>query len=89
MIQIETQEQFTKAAERARRGRLFVAFVRFRQYRVTNRATGAIYNVNFFVSRGRRFGGCDCKGGAQGRACKHLAAALAVHIGIAAMRRGH
>jgi hypothetical protein len=59
MIQIETQEQFTKAAARARRGRLFVAFVRFRQYRVRGRS---------------RFGGCDGKAGGNQVACKHLAA---------------
>ena len=52
MIQIDSQEQFTKAAERARAGRLFVAFVHFRQFRVTNRATGATYNVNLFVRAG-------------------------------------
>jgi uncharacterized Zn finger protein len=88
MIQINSTEQMRKAIERARAGDLFVSFVRFRQFRVTNRETGAEYNVNFFVREGRRFGHCDCKGGER-FACKHLAAALAVHVGIAAQRRGH
>lgn len=65
-----------------------MSFVRFRQFRVTSRATGAQYNVSFFVRDGRRFGHCDCKGGER-HVCKHLAAALAVHVGIAAERRGH
>lgn len=88
MIQITTQDQLAKAIERAKAGDLFVRFVRFRQFRVVNRETGATYNVNFFVRDGKRFGHCDCKGGER-FACKHLAAALGVHIGIAAMRRGH
>jgi hypothetical protein len=89
MIKIESQEQFEKAIGRARKGDLFVRFVRFRQFVVVNRATCAEYNVNFFVSRGRRFGGCDCKAGRKHLPCKHVAAALAVHLGIASMRRGH
>ena len=88
MIQINSQEQMARAIERAKAGRLFVRFGRFRQFRVVNRETGAEYNVNFYVRGGRRFGHCDCKGGER-FACKHLAAALAVHIGIAASRRGH
>ena len=87
MIQIYSQEQLARAIERAKAGDLFVRFVRFRQFRVVSRETGAEYNVNFYVRDGRRFGHCDCKGGEQ-FACKHLAAALAVHVGIARMRRG-
>ena len=88
MIQINSTEQMQRAIERAREADLFVSFIRFRQFRVTNRANGHTYNVNFFVCGGRRFGHCDCKGGER-FVCKHLAAALAVHLGIAAQRRGH
>lgn len=88
MIQINSQEQLAKAIERAKAGKLFVRFIRFRQFRVENRETGATYNVNFFVRGGRRFGHCDCKGGEQ-FVCKHLAAALGVHVGIARMRHAH
>ena len=80
-------EQLSKATERAKAGSLFVRFVRFRQFRVVSRARGATYNVNFFVRGGKRFGHCDCRGGERGLACKHLAAAAAVHVGIAAQRR--
>lgn len=86
MIRIDSQNQLERAIERAKAADLFVSFVRFRQFRVTNRANGNTYSVNFFVCGGRRFGHCDCKGGEQ-YACKHLAAALAVHIGIARERR--
>ncbi len=88
MIQIQSIAQLSKAIERAKASKLFVRFVQFRQFKVENRATGATYNVNFFVRAGRRFGHCDCKGGARGLVCKHLAAAAAIQTGIAAMRRG-
>lgn len=87
MIELKSAEQLSGAIERAKAGRLFASFVQFRQFRVTNRETGAEYNVNFFVRGGRRFGHCDCKAGERGWACKHLAAAAAVQTGIAAMRR--
>lgn len=89
MIQLNSTEQLAKAIERAKAGRLFVRFVQFRQFRVENRANGQTYNVNFFVREGKRFGHCDCKGGERGLACKHIAAAAAVQIGIAAMRFSH
>ena len=91
MIELKTREQLSKAIARARKGRLFVQPTSiFRQYRVTNRETGAQYVVDFFVKRdGRRFGHCTCKGGERGLACKHIAAAAAVQIGIAAMRQAH
>lgn len=87
MIELVSAEQLRKAIERARKSKLFVRFVQFRQFRVENRENGRTYNVNFFVRNGRRFGHCTCKGGERGLACKHLAAAAAVQTGIAAMRR--
>lgn len=89
MIELKSETQLEKAIERAKAGRLFVRFIRFRQFRVENRANGRTYNVNFFVRSGRRFGHCECEGGERGLACKHLAAAAAIQTGIAAMRRAH
>lgn len=89
MIQLNSVEQMTKAIERAKAGSLFVGFIRFRQYAVTNRQSGRVYNVNFFVRSGRRFGHCDCPAGTNHQVCKHLAAAAAVHVAIAATRRAH
>ncbi len=86
MIELKSAEQLGKAIERAKASRLFVRFVQFRQFRVENRETGATYDMNFFVSAGRRFGHCTCKGGERGLACKHLAAAAAIQTGIAGMR---
>jgi uncharacterized Zn finger protein len=91
MIELKSREQLSSAIERAKAGRLFVQTTAiFRQYVVTNRQTGTEYTVNFFVRSGRRFAACTCKG-AQGRhACKHVAAAAALHLYIAAQaRRGY
>jgi uncharacterized Zn finger protein len=89
MIELKSLEQLSRAIERAKAGCLFVRFVQFRQFKVENRNSGRIYNVNFFVRAGKRFGHCDCKGGERGLACKHLAAAAAIQTGIAAMRLSH
>lgn len=89
MVQLTTSEALAKATERARASKLFVQPTNLeRQYRVTNRANGSTYIVDFFVRSGKRFGHCTCKGGAAGFACKHLAAAAGLHVMRAAARRG-
>ena len=73
--------------ERARASDLLVQRTSiYRQYRVTNRATGAQYVVNFFVTEGKRYGHCDCQAGARHIACKHLAAATGLHVTVASER---
>lgn len=87
MIQIQSAQQLSKAAERARKGHLFVQQTTIsRQYRVTNRDTGAQYTVDFFLRNGKRFGHCTCKAGMSNQACKHLSAAVALHVCLAAIR---
>jgi hypothetical protein len=89
MIELVSAEQLAKATERAKASHLLVQPTSiFRQYRVTNRDNGNTYTVNFFVRKdGKRFGGCTCKGGSAGYACKHLAAAAGYHVCIAAQKR--
>ena len=88
MIELRSVEQLERAIARAKAGRLYVQRTNlYRQYRVTNRETGAQYYVNFFVRNGKRYGACECKGGQQGYACKHLAAAAGLHVMIAAERQ--
>jgi uncharacterized Zn finger protein len=85
MIELKNSTQLSKAIERAKAADLFVqATDRFRQYTVTNRATGAQYNVQFLVSSGHRFATCTCQAGLHGQACKHVVAAAALHLYIAA-----
>ena len=87
MIQLTTVEAISKATERAKASKLFVQAIQWRQYRVTNRATGAQYVVDFFVRNGKRFGHCTCKAGLNNIACKHLSAAAALHVMVAATRQ--
>ena len=88
MIELKSADQLSKAIARAKAGRLFVqATSIFRQYRVTNRETGAQYVVNFFVRAGRRFAQCECKGAERGFHCKHVAAAASLHLYVAAQRQ--
>ncbi len=88
MIQIQRREQFTKAIERARRERMFVQPVRFREYAVTNRSNGRRYFVQFEVRDGKKFGTCNCEAGTPMRGnhaplvCKHLLAALTLHVAL-------
>lgn len=87
MIRLLSAEQLSKAIERAKQSDLLVQRTSiYRQYRVTNRATGAQYVVNFFVTVGKRYGHCTCKAGVRHIACKHLAAAAGLHLMVAAER---
>lgn len=83
MIQINNfTEQFARAAARAAAGRLTVEpSTLLRQYRVHNAENGKTYRVDFFRERtGRKFVTCECAGGQSGRVCKHMAAALPLHL---------
>ena len=90
MIELHSADQLSKATERAKASKLFVQQTTiYRQYRVTNRETGAQYTVNFFIRDGKRYGHCDCKAGVHHMICKHLAAAAGLHVMIAAERAAH
>jgi hypothetical protein len=88
MIELRSEEQLKGAIERARNEARNLVVRRTnasRQYRVTNRKNGNDYTVDFFVrTDGRRFGHCTCKAGQNGLACKHIAAAAALNIYLAA-----
>ena len=90
MVQLISSEKLSKATERAKAAKLFVQTTGLnRQYRVTNRENGNQYTVDFFVRNGKRFGHCTCKGGIKNFACKHLSAAAALHIYLAAAKQMH
>jgi hypothetical protein len=87
MVKIEPKNETFKAKidraiARAKRERLFVGPNRTAQrcYKVENRTKGTAYTVNFFIRNGAKFAGCDCKAGAEGLVCKHVAVALGCHI---------
>ncbi len=87
MIELKNAGQLSRASAIARVSNLLVQPTSiFRMYRVTNRENGHQYLVNFFVRDGHRYGACNCKAGEHHKACKHLAAAVALHLVIAAER---
>jgi hypothetical protein len=89
MIELRSTEQLSKATERAKSGKLFVQPSTFlRQYHVTNRETGALYTVDFFIRKdGKRFGHCTCKAGERNLVCKHLSVAAGYHVMRMAAKR--
>lgn len=87
MIELRNRNQLSNAINRAKaeaRNLLVQTTNAVRQYRVTNRANGNIYLVNFFVrTDGKRFAHCTCKAGEKGIACKHIAVSAALNIYLA------
>jgi hypothetical protein len=86
MVRLTTAEAMRKAIEKARAVKPRVRVVSFGSYIVTNKQTGAAYMVTCEKRNGERFADCNCKAGARGRRCYHVAAAAAAHIVLAAER---
>ncbi len=89
MIELKSKEQMVKAIQRARQTKPFVRVRGFRWYEVKSTSGEDVYTLHFYKSEGKRYGECNCKGGQRGFVCLHLAAAAAVHLGVAAMRASH
>ena len=86
MIELRSRGQLSAAIEHARReARSLVVRMgsASRQYVVANRAKGTSYVVEFSVRGRRRFGHCSCMAGQHNIECKHLAAALGLHLYVA------
>ena len=82
MIQITSLSQFNRAKLCASAGKLTVnQSTLLRQYRVTNEEKGVTYRVDFYKAiDGRKFANCECAGAKGGHICKHMGAALPVHL---------
>lgn len=80
MIELTSPATLERAAIKARTVKPLVRYISFRHYSVTNKATGATYNVSFDKQGARRLAACDCKAGASGQACYHVAAAVGHHV---------
>lgn len=87
MIQLTSAATLEKAITKARTVRPFVRINCFGSYDVTNKQTGATYNVVCMKKNGRRFAHCTCKAGTRGQACYHAMAAAGAHIVLAAERQ--
>ncbi len=86
MVKLTSAKAIENQINKARTVKPFVRVVAFRKYAVTNKQTGATYTVEFTKQGKDKFASCDCKAGAQGLACYHVASAASVHMQIAAER---
>jgi len=86
MIQLTSAATLEKAINKARTVKPLVHINRFGSYTVTNKATGATYTVECMKREGKRFASCSCVAGERGKACYHVAAAVAAHIQLATER---
>ena len=82
MIQITNLSQFNRAKLRASAGKLTAATSTvWRVYRVRNEEKGVTYRVSFWRDRnGRKWTTCECAGAQAGFICKHMGAALPMHL---------
>lgn len=84
MIQLTTAAKLENAIAKARTAKPRVRVNCFGSYTVTNKKTGASYTVECLKRDGKRFAHCSCRAGELGRACYHVAAAVAAHLQLAA-----
>jgi hypothetical protein len=80
MIEIN-QTNIQKAIEKARATKPLVKVIEFRTYQVTNKETGAKYEVRFSKIGGKKLAECDC---ISTKVCYHIGAAIGIHIVLAA-----
>jgi hypothetical protein len=85
MIKFEfNSDAMRRASQRARSGKFHVRMLAFRKYQVTNLESGARYQVEFkLTASGHKLAGCGCTGAQHGFLCKHVSAALPLHISVA------
>lgn len=81
-----TRESMKRAIERAKAIHPKVTFVSDRQYRVFSPRSNRTYFVRLEKRGSEKIGYCDCQAGLNHMACFHIAAALPLHIHMAANR---
>jgi hypothetical protein len=88
MIELN-RDKMKNAVSRCRQVRPLVAAVSVegREYLVESSDRMTMYPVRLSVEGGRRFADCRCKAGRSGMACYHVAAAVALHVGLMRLRR--
>lgn len=87
-FRIQHDAKLNAAIERAKAGKLFVKPAgEFRSYTVVNRENGNAYTVEFLkTASGTRLGRCSCPSKVL---CKHISAAVGLHLYVAANRQSH
>jgi hypothetical protein len=79
MIEI-TKTNIEKAINKARQTKPFVKVIEFRLYQVTNKTTGATYEVKFSKLGNKKLAECNCKATVI---CYHIGASIGAHIVLA------
>jgi hypothetical protein len=83
-----TTNAMQRAINRAKNEDLHVKMVTFGEYIVTNRSRNTAYTVKLWrdAQTGAKKGRCSCKAGQEGMTCKHIPAAVPLHIHLASLR---
>lgn len=84
MFILKSAEQIKRAVETARRRHTRVSFRGFGEYVV--KGTARDYTVRCERRGGHKVVDCECVAGQYGSPCYHAAAALSLHVGLAAQR---
>jgi hypothetical protein len=87
MIELKSKEQMAKAIKRAKQLKPFVRYRGWRWYEVQSSNNASIYTIHFYKPGKQKLAECNCKAGESGKLCYHIAGAVAVHLGIASMRK--
>jgi len=87
MIELKSKEQMRNAIKKAYALRPFVRVRGWRWYEVKSAEGTQTYTLHFYHDNGRRLAECNCKGHERGFICYHVAAAAAVHVGLARLRQ--
>jgi hypothetical protein len=82
MFILKSKEQISKAIENARALHPKVSMIRFGEYQVSG-SKGNYYTVRCYRDSGSKIVNCSCPSRVP---CKHAAAALPLHIHLAARR---
>jgi hypothetical protein len=79
MLEI-TKENIEKATAKARIAKPLVKVIEFRHYAVTNKTTGANYEVKFYKISGKKFADCSCP---ATKICYHISSCLPINAVLA------
>lgn len=85
MFVLQSKEQIGKAIENAKALHPKVRMIKFGEYAVTG-SKGNTYTVLCYRAAGQKIVDCSCPARVP---CKHAAAALPLHIHLAARATGH
>jgi hypothetical protein len=75
-----TKENTQRAIERCKQLKPRVKYIKDRLFVVYSANNSNVYQVNFDVQNGEKFGQCECKASERGLICYHLVAGATANI---------